>query len=412
LVIAKANAVIALGALQHTYDGTPKAATVSTVPAGLPVTVTYDGSASAPTSAGTYNVSATIQHANYVGAASGTLSIGKADAQIALAPLVQPYTGEPRVVVASTTPTGLPVTVTYNGVATVPVYPGNYTVLATIDDQNYAATATETLAVTIPALVRRAPTLSGILDGSIQVLSAESLTLKEGSTLSGDLLVRGNPSVVVRGDPSRVVTRIGTGAATPASHTVTINDGAVLRYLVLRVDPIELPKVVAPSAPTGNRSVTLSSPGASPGEWVTVRNLTLNGGAGKVAVPAGAYGDFIANGEAGFVLGSVNTQSGEPLRYHFQNLTLNGGSTFEIVGPVVVTLANGTTLNSRVGNAQHPEWLSLEVKTGGVTLNTGATLDGEVIAPAGTVTINRGATLRGSVAADGLTINSGGMLEE
>jgi autotransporter-associated beta strand protein len=411
LVIAKANAAVTLASLQHTYDGSPKAATAVTIPAGLPVSITYNGQSDAPSAAGSYAVAAIVADPNYTGAASGTLAISKASAQITLAPLVQPYTGTPREVLASTVPEDLTVTLTYNGVSAAPVYPGDYTIVATIDNDNYAGSTSDTLTVTIPALVRRAPAIAGILDGSIQVLAAENLTLKETATLSGDLLVRGKPSVIIKGDPTRVAIRTAPGAAAPTSHTVTINDGAVLRYLVLQVDEIGLPGVSAPPAPTGNRSVTLSKAGQNPGNWASVRNLTLNGGAGKVAVPAGAYGDFLANGETGFVLGdAANATNGSPLLYHFQNLTLNGASTLEVVGPVVITLANGTVINARVGTGAHPEWLTLQVRSGGVTLNTGATLNGHVIAPSGTVTINSGATVHGSIAAEGLTINSGGLL--
>src|SRR5439155_8420344 len=53
LVIGKATATITLGALGQTFDGSPKPATATTHPAGLSgVTITYDGSATAPTGAG------------------------------------------------------------------------------------------------------------------------------------------------------------------------------------------------------------------------------------------------------------------------------------------------------------------------------------------------------------------------
>jgi autotransporter-associated beta strand protein len=364
-----------------------------------------------PLAAGPFSVEFTA--ANAWGAVNGTveITITKASATVTLGNLVQAYDGEQKHASATTNPAGLTVSFAYEGGA-VPTYPGDYDVTGTIVDDNYAGSSSDTLSVSITALVRRAPVLNGILDGSIQVLTAENLTLKETSALSGDLLVRGKPTVVIKGDPTRIGTRTGPGAATPTSHSVTINDGAVLRYLVLQVDPIDLPSVSAPATPIGTRSVTLSKAGQSVGNWSTLRNLTLNGGAGKVAVPPGAYGNFIANGETGFVLGDANATNGEPVHYHFQNLTLNGGSTLEVVGPVIVTLANGTTINAQAGSATHPEWLTLQVHSGGVTLNTGATLDGHVIAPAGTVTINTSATLRGSIAADGLTINSGGLLDQ
>src|SRR6184192_4144809 len=52
---------IILNELVQTYDGTPKPVTVTTIPAGLPVRVTYDGSTDAPADAGSYTVIATIE---------------------------------------------------------------------------------------------------------------------------------------------------------------------------------------------------------------------------------------------------------------------------------------------------------------------------------------------------------------
>ncbi len=49
--------------------------------------------------------------------------------------------------------------------------------------------------------------------------------------------------------------------------------------------------------------MVLNGSGQNPGDFATIRNLTLNGGAGQVAVPPGTYGVFTANGTAGFILG-------------------------------------------------------------------------------------------------------------
>ncbi len=73
--VTKATAGVTLGSLSQTYDGTPKSATATTVPAGLTVEFTYDGGATAPTVAGSYAVTGTVNDAIYSGAASGTLVI-------------------------------------------------------------------------------------------------------------------------------------------------------------------------------------------------------------------------------------------------------------------------------------------------------------------------------------------------
>ncbi|MCX6879552.1 MAG: DUF2341 domain-containing protein [Verrucomicrobia bacterium] len=76
--INQAPATVTLGDLAVTYDGFPKAASVTTDPAGLAVDLTYDGSPTPPTQAGSYAVVATLSEVNYTGTASGTLVISLA----------------------------------------------------------------------------------------------------------------------------------------------------------------------------------------------------------------------------------------------------------------------------------------------------------------------------------------------
>jgi pectin methylesterase-like acyl-CoA thioesterase len=75
LTIAKAAATVSLGNLIQNYDGAPKAATVTTNPAGVAVTVTYNGSTTPPTAIGNYNLVATVTDPNYTGGASGIFTI-------------------------------------------------------------------------------------------------------------------------------------------------------------------------------------------------------------------------------------------------------------------------------------------------------------------------------------------------
>ncbi|HEY6873260.1 MAG TPA: MBG domain-containing protein [Geobacteraceae bacterium] len=70
---------VTLGNLSQTYDGTPKAATATTNPAGIPFVITYNDLTTAPTDAGSYpNVVATITDPRYDGSATGTLVVAKA----------------------------------------------------------------------------------------------------------------------------------------------------------------------------------------------------------------------------------------------------------------------------------------------------------------------------------------------
>ncbi len=75
VVSSKHPATVTLGNLEHVHDGTPKAASVSTTPPGLPVVVTYDGSTTPPSDTGSYAVVATVDDPAYQGVATGTLVI-------------------------------------------------------------------------------------------------------------------------------------------------------------------------------------------------------------------------------------------------------------------------------------------------------------------------------------------------
>ena len=140
----------------------------------------------------------------------------------------------------------------------------------------------------------------------------------------------------------------------------------------------------------------------------TLRDLTLNGNVGQVTVPPGTYGTFTVNGGSGLVLGVAGGL--QAVNYNLQNLNLNGSSTLKVVGPVILTVANGFTANGTVGASNNPAWLQLQVASGGFTLNGGCTVYGLVLAPNGTVIINGNSTLIGASASDQFILNGGGLV--
>jgi len=93
LTVNKATASITLGNLSQTYNGSAEAATATTTPSGLAVTFTYNGSATVPTSAGSYTVVGTINDPNYQGNGTGTLVIAPAPLTIAAAANTKTYDG-------------------------------------------------------------------------------------------------------------------------------------------------------------------------------------------------------------------------------------------------------------------------------------------------------------------------------
>ena len=147
LSIAKAAATVSLSDLTTTYDGTPKPVSFVTSPTGLTVDVTYDGLSTAPSAQGTYTVVATIRDNNYRGTATGTLLVANALATVTISNLSATYDGNSHAVQVSTDPAGLAVDVTYNGSSTPPTDAGTYTVVATVNDPNWAGSATSTLVI-------------------------------------------------------------------------------------------------------------------------------------------------------------------------------------------------------------------------------------------------------------------------
>ena len=258
------------------------------------------------------------------------------------------------------------------------------------------------------ALVRHAPTLNATVEGSVQVMTAENVTLNGSANVTGNLRVPGTPAVQLNGNPTYGGTVEGTGAASPTSHKVTLNGGAKLGHVVRRTDAVALPVVAAPPPPAGTRQVSLNNATESPGDFATLKNLTLNGNVGSITVPPGAYGDFTANSSSRFVLGVAGATT--PAVYYFQHLTLNGSSHLDVVGPVVITLANAVSANGSLGNSAHPEWGILNFAAGGLTLNGNVSAYGYVTAPSGTVTVNGNAQLVGGLIADRLTLNGNSLL--
>jgi hypothetical protein len=110
LTVTPAPATVSLSGLAQTFTGAPRPVTVTTSPAALAVNVTYNGSTTAPTNAGSYTVAATITDANHTGSASGTLVVAQAAQTIGFGALAaQPAGGTPLTLTA-TASSGLQVT--------------------------------------------------------------------------------------------------------------------------------------------------------------------------------------------------------------------------------------------------------------------------------------------------------------
>lgn len=199
-----------------------------------------------------------------------------------------------------------------------------------------------------------------------------------------------------------------TGTAVAPGYSVTLSGQSVLRHVLRRVDPLPLAPVAMPPPPTGTRNVTVTDDNADPGDFATINDLTVEGSGTTLALPPGTYGTLSVAGQATIILGVRGSTA--PVLYNLQALQLAGDSQVQLVGPVILTVANGATVQAEVGSAAHPEWLTLRVAAGGVLVSGTHTFRGAVVAPNGTVTLGGTVTLIGTVAADRLVIGGSAVL--
>jgi hypothetical protein len=329
LVVAKATATVTLGNLNQTYTGSPLSATASTNPAGLSVNFTYNGSATAPTAVGSYTVVATINDPNYAGTATGTLVISKlAIVTMTLGNLNQIYTGLPLSATAMTNPPGLAVGITYNGSTTAPTAPSSYAVVATINDPNYAGTASGTLVISNPTAP--APVLSSMspafisAGGSAFTITTNGSGFTSSSTVywgtsalitqyvsttqltaqvqAFDISSAGTGTITVqtpapgRGTSNSLLFEVdsatsGTAAPTFTSSTATVVAGSAATYAVTLPSAVMSASVTCLNLPTGascsysptNNEVTIATSSTTPKGTYQVTVIfteTVSGAAG------------------------------------------------------------------------------------------------------------------------------------
>jgi len=290
IVIEVAQATVTLGDLSAVYDGDPHAASVSTEPTGLTVSVTYDGVNDVPVNAGSYAVVATVTQQGYSGSASGTLVIAKAEATVAITDTTQAWDGNPKPVTVATTPANLAVAVTYDGDGTPPSAVGSYAVVATITDANHSGSANATLTITAGAA-------SGIAANGATTFSGVA-----GQPLTGAL-----PAVKVTDAGGHPVAGVAvtftaganSGTLTGASQTTDSSGIATLGGWTLDATPGTNTVVASAAGVTGTVAFTATGVSVLDGFNVSIsdgRNATQVGRLLTYTITVGNAGSFGANG--------------------------------------------------------------------------------------------------------------------
>lgn len=256
---------------------------------------------------------------------------------------------------------------------------------------------------------RRAPSINGTrVEGSIRVLLPESFNINSNAVVTGNIYVPGTPRINRNGNGIYRGTITGSGSPQPTNHTININANTTINHIVTQTDAIEMPTVPIPPTSQGTRDVSLSQ-NQSPGDFSTIRNLTINSNYGQLEIPQGTYGNFVANSNSTFVFGV----EGQATTYNLTGLTLNSNSQLIVRGAVTINLLNQINLNSncKMGNPLNPIALALNVARGGLTLNSNAEFYGVVTAPTGIFSINSNSKFTGLVICDRATLNANSLLK-
>jgi hypothetical protein len=366
LVIAKVTdgVTVTLGNLSATYTGSPIDATAATTPVGLNVILTYDGSLTAPTNAGSYEVIGTIDDPNYAGSATGTLVIAKVTdgVTVTLGNLSATYTGSPIEATAATTPGGLNVILTYDGSLTAPTNAGSYAVIGTIDDPNYAGSASGTLVIdkATPTVTVTLGNLTATYTGS--PIEATATTTPEGLTVI--LTYDGTPDAPTEPGSYAVIGMIDdpnyAGSASGTLVIVKVTDGVTVTLGNLTPSytgsPIEATATTTPEGLTVILTYDgeLTAP-TEPGSYVVIGTIDDPNYAGS------AIGTFVITIEPDDVKLTITPTGGDKVTLsfpgyagYFYQIETNTdlASVWETIGSPIEGIGSTIELDTTLGDAR------------------------------------------------------------
>jgi MBG domain/Carboxypeptidase regulatory-like domain len=321
--------------LNQTYDGTPKAVTVTTSPASLTgVAITYDGSSIAPTAVGSYTVDATLDNINYeADAISDTLVItdtSKQDQTIDFGTLADRTYGTANFTVSATASSGLTVSFAAAGDCSM--------ASATSVHVDAVGTCTITASQAGDATYNPAPDIEQQLDVAPAASSVGAISV--GTT-------NGNPTPQF-GDTV-------TLSATVAPAATVTGDGVFSGTLVFRINgnPVGgVSAAVSNSAPTGQISLQLGS-------------TIVAAGAGSYAVTATFAPDvgsnYAGSNSAAQSL-SVSREGQSSIGRDGSTSLVYGGANYVAAGVAPVLLATlGQSLAPEATDTQYIDFSTLNI---------------------------------------------------
>jgi hypothetical protein len=263
-----------------------------------------------------------------------TLTVNKAAASITLGSLNQTYSSSAKAATATTTPSGLAVTFTYNGLATVPMSAGSYTVVGTINDPNYQGNATGTLVINPAPLTIAAAPNTKTYDGATNAAAVPTVTGLQGFDTVTDLAETYDTK------------NVGAGK-TLTVNTYTVNDGnAGANYTVNTVssvageiDPATLTVTANDKCKMygqANPALTASYSGFISGEDTNVltapavlnTTATINSACG--AYPITASGAAAANYTVNYNKGTLTVTTAPVVQLNCARVNVSGTNQFVV----------------------------------------------------------------------------------
>lgn len=294
--VSKASATVTLNALAAPYDGTPKAAGATTVPAGLTVLFTYDGNATPPSAAGDYAVVGTINDAIYEGSASGTLSIGKVAQTLSFAAIANQSANATVSLTATGGGSTSPVVFVVNsgpavlGAGNLLSFSGAGSVSITASqaaDGNYLAATpvTRTFTVTKATATINLSALTATYDGNPQAVVAT--TVPPG--LSVNVTYGGSPTVP-KDAGTYAVAAVLSDPIYEASATDTLEIGKAAQTITFQSIADQLTTATVTPTATGGASGNGVTFAVTSGSALLSGNTLSFTGAGAVSITASQAG--------------------------------------------------------------------------------------------------------------------------
>jgi uncharacterized delta-60 repeat protein len=254
---------------------------------GNTVTLTGAGSVTIrATQAGDLNYNSTT--------ADRTFTVNKDTATITLGDLVTTYNGAAHSASVSTSPTGLTVVITYDGVTTPPTSAGSYAVSATIDDARYSGSTSDTLQI-----ARASQTVTFGSVGTVTI--GQPLALNAGassglpvtlSLLSGPATLTGNTLTVTEGGTVVVrASQAGDNNHLPSTNDLSLDVGRLAQTITFAALP-DRPATHPPFAlaATASSGLPVSFAVVDGPAMLSGSTLTLTGTPGTVVVRASQAG--------------------------------------------------------------------------------------------------------------------------